>query len=80
MRMISFAWGGVTSKALCEENARLRAQIAKMDLQHARSTRDLINHFLESLGGDEEALRYGLSSGLADLNDHVARLEEHSGI
>jgi hypothetical protein len=78
--MISLAWGGVTAKALCEENARLRAQMMKMDLDHARATRDLVTHFLDSLGGDEEALRYGLSTGLADLNDHVARLEEHSGI
>jgi hypothetical protein len=78
MRIISFAWGGISSKSLYEENERLRAQIAKMDLDHARATRDLVSHFLDSLGGDEEALRYGLSSGLADLNDHVARLEEHS--
>jgi hypothetical protein len=53
------------------------------ELQLARSGRDLLDHFLAALDllgeGDlsEETLRDGLEMGLADLRDHVARLEEH---
>ena len=50
----------------------------RVDLQHARYVRDLIAHFSRRSMKDEEALRNGIELGLSDLNDHVARLEEHA--
>lgn len=88
MRILTLAWGGQSARTLYaeilrlrEENEALRAAMSKVDLQHARATRDLVSHFLAAVddaGG--EALRDGIEAGLSDLNDHVARLEEHSGI
>jgi hypothetical protein len=69
-----------------ELEAQLRENIEALEhseLQLARSGRDLLDHFLAALDllgeGDlsEETLRDGLEMGLADLRDHVARLEEH---
>jgi hypothetical protein len=81
MKIISLAWGGRSTKALYEENLQLREELARVDLDHARHIRDLINNFSVALDTpDEDALRDGLSAALSDLNDHVARLEEHSGI
>jgi hypothetical protein len=53
------------------------------ELQQARLGRNLLQHFLTALDlldeGElsEETLRDGLELGLSDLQDHVARLEEH---
>ena len=59
----------------------LRMAMDKADLQHAKAIRNLTSHFLEALEEENiEALRDGIEKGLSDLNDHVARLEEHSGI
>ena len=88
MKIISLAWGGQSSRTLYaeilrlrEENAELRAAMSKVDLQHAKATRDLCAHFLEAVAEEGgEALRDGIEAGLSDLNDHVARLEEYSGI
>ena len=57
----------------------LRMAMDKVDLLHARNTRNLVSHFLFALDEDEdpEALRDGIAEGLSDLSDHVARLEEH---
>ena len=88
MRILTLAWGWRSPVLfyeeilrLREENAALRAALGKVDLQHAKATRDLVAHFLAAVddaGG--EALRDGIEAGLSDLNDHVARLEEHSGL
>ena len=56
---------------------RTRTTSEKQELQHARSTRDLVAHFLAVVDNDDPALRDGIEAGLSDLNDHVARLEEH---
>ena len=86
MRILTLAWGWRSPVSfyeeilrLREENAALRAALGKVDLQHAKATRDLVAHFLAAVddaGG--EALRDGIEAGLSDLNDHVARLEEHT--
>lgn len=49
------------------------------ELQYTRNVRDLVENFLivQSEGID---VRDELLAGLRDLNDHVARLEEHSGV
>jgi hypothetical protein len=85
VRVFSFTWGGVPRRRLYEliinqSNCiqEQRAHIAWLELQHARGTRDLVDHFLLALDEDEEMVRDGLTSGLADLKDHVARLEEHA--
>lgn len=51
----------------------------RSDLQNARNTRDLIQHFLTAIEQDvdRDALAENLREGLTDLSDHVARLEEH---
>jgi hypothetical protein len=93
MRILSLAWGNNSTRTLYTEVLRQREVIAelesrnrvlsmamdKVDLQHAKATRDLVSHFLDAVeeeGG--EALRDGIEAGLADLKDHVARLEEHA--
>ena len=55
-------------------------EIAELRLEHVRNVRDLVSHFLEALESDldEEELRETLENGLRDLNDHVARMEEHA--
>ena len=93
MRILSLTWGGGTSRALYEEVLRLQAELEEkeglirvlrmamdaVDLQHAKAVRNLTSHFLEALEYDDmEALRDGIMEGLSDLNDHVARLEEHA--
>ena len=88
MRILTLAWGDQSARTLYaeilrlrEENKSLRAALGKVDLQHAKATRDLCAHFLEAVAEEGgEALRDGIAAGLSDLNDHVARLEEHSGI
>ena len=95
MRILTLAWGGGTSRSLYEEVQRLQAELEekeslvrvlrlamdKVDLQHAKAVRNLTSHFLEALEEDDvQALRDGIEAGLSDLNDHVARLEEHSGL
>lgn len=54
----------------------LHQQLMAQDLQHLRSTRDLVEQFLvaHESGAD---VRDELLEGLRDLSDHVARLEEH---
>ena len=56
----------------------LRMAMDRVDLAHAVATRDLVEHFLAALDEDEEAIREGILNGLSDLNDHVARLQEHA--
>jgi hypothetical protein len=96
MRILTLAWGGISRRRLYEmilqqrdiiqeqeDRIRvLRMAMDKVDLEHARYTRNLIQHFLVAVedGEEAEALRDGIEDGLSDLNDHVARLEEHSGI
>ena len=94
MRILTLAWGGISKNRLYEmillqrqiieeRDATirvLRMAMDKVDLQHARNVRDLTERFIQALDEDEEALRDGIAMGLSDLNDHVARLEEHSGL
>jgi hypothetical protein len=88
MRIFSIAWGGVSKQRLwslvLEQRNLLdvqRAHISALELQYARNVRDLISNFRLALENeDDDALRDGLGLALSDLNDHVARLEEHSGI
>jgi len=63
-------------QAQTEEIVRLNLQT---DLHHARNVRDLVDSFLQALEYEipEEELKAVLEKGLRDLNDHVARLEEH---
>ena len=65
---------------LLAENARLRAELGRQELKSIRGVRDLVErfHYWVERGTDEDTLRDGLSNALVDLNDHVARLEEHS--
>lgn len=57
----------------------LQSLIVIKELEEARSTRDLIESFLIALDQPEheEHIRSRLMLGLRDLQDHVARLEEH---
>ena len=84
MRFFTIYWGGFSKKylqdmifELVEAVQEHKDYIQKMELQHARSTRDLVAHFLAVVDNDDPALRYGIEAGLSDLNDHVARMEEH---
>jgi hypothetical protein len=58
----------------------LEAELDRAELKSIRGVRDLVQTFHKHLecGTDEDSLRDGLSNALVDLNDHVARLEEHS--
>lgn len=88
MNIISLVWGGISKNRLYDlclrqsDTIRLqRAHIDWLELQHSRNIRDLIANFQAALDApDEDALRDGLVLALSDLNDHVARLEEHSGL
>jgi hypothetical protein len=53
--------------------------IEQQELQQIKVARDLIQNFHDALEAevDEDTLRNGLEIALVDLNDHVARLEEH---
>lgn len=57
----------------------LSAQLQQKDLENTRNVRNLVEQFLvvQSEGVD---VRDDLIQGLRDLNDQVARLEEHSGV
>jgi len=50
---------------------------AQQELQHTRNVRDLVQNFL-IVQQEEIDVREELEKGLQDLNDHVARLEEHA--
>jgi predicted DNA-binding protein YlxM (UPF0122 family) len=92
MNIISLMWGGISKRRLYdiifrqreimeEQEAKirvLRMAMDKVDLMHARATRDLVAHFLAAVEEEDEVLRDGIEAGLSDLNDHVARLEEHA--
>jgi hypothetical protein len=56
---------------------RQNLYIQQVQLEHTRSVRDIVEHFLiaHEQGID---VRDDLLDGLRDLNDHVARLEEHA--
>ena len=58
----------------------LRGELARLQLAHARNVRDLISHFHHALTEEEDldALEETLELGLRDMNDSVARLEEHA--
>lgn len=60
-----------------ESIKHLHYQLARAELQYARSCRDLIGHFLYSLENEIDVAEQ-LRAGLRDLNDEVARLEEHA--
>ena len=66
-------------KAHCEIQ-ELHAEMARLQLAHARNVRDLISHFHHCVveGEDMDFLEETLEAGLRDMNDSVARLEEHS--
>lgn len=55
---------------------RMRVEMNRRELEHGRSTRDLIEQFLiiQMRGEDVTA---GLEQALIDLRDQVARMEEH---
>jgi hypothetical protein len=59
---------------------RLTADVAAVDLQCSRITRDLIAQFLIVLEQPElnEVARNGLWHAWREFSDHVARLEEHT--
>jgi hypothetical protein len=94
MNIISLAWGGVSKRRMQEmlliQRDKIREQedtirvlrmaMDRVDLLHARHNRDLCAKFLAAVEDDAEVLRDGIEAGLSDLNDHVARLEEHSGL
>ena len=51
----------------------------RTEMEYLRYVRDLMKHFLRILDStDDDFLRYELKKGLSDLEDHVARLEEHA--
>ena len=51
----------------------------RMEMEYLRYVRDLMQRFLRVLDAvDGDALRFELEKGLSDLEDHVARLEEHA--
>lgn len=52
-------------------------EIERMRLEHARSTRDLIEQFWICQEGGID-VREPLLNGLRDMRDEVARLEEHN--
>ena len=54
-----------------------RAQMERMQLEYARNVRDLIEAFFVAQQSGED-VRDQLLEGLRDLQDEVARLEEHS--
>jgi hypothetical protein len=61
-----------------DQTVQMQAHLLSwQELQHIRHTRDLIQQFIIGLDGDTDALRDNLVSGLSDLSDQVARLEEH---
>jgi DNA-binding GntR family transcriptional regulator len=66
-------------KQNCEIEA-LHAEVSRLQLAHARNVRDLVSHFHHCVveGEDMDFLEETLEAGLRDMNDSVARLEEHS--
>ena len=73
----STAWGVIEdlTKILKDREE----QLGQYELRHVRQVRDLVEAFHGSIGVvDDDALREDLEKGLLDLNDHVARLEEHA--
>ena len=56
-----------------------RLQMERMQLEYARNVRDLIEGFFVVQQSGED-VRDELLEGLRDLQDEVARLEEHSEI
>lgn len=70
----------VTQRALSRQERAIELllwKVEQMKLEHARSTRDLIEnfYFAQERGVD---VREPLLLGLRDLRDEVARLEEHA--
>jgi len=76
-------WYGLRERAMhliymqAVEIQRLRTE---HEIHHVRNVRDLVESFTEALeyGVPDEDLMEDLRKGLCDLNDHLARLEEHS--
>lgn len=61
------------------EIERLRCESVQMQLEYARNVRDLIAHFRSALEMEDlDTLEETLAQGLQDMNDSVARLEEHA--
>ena len=62
------------------EIEQLHAEMGRLQLAHARNVRDLVSHFHHCVveGEDMDALEETLEMGLRDMNDSVARLEEHT--
>jgi hypothetical protein len=56
---------------------RQNLYIQQVQLEHTRNVRNLVENFL-IVQSDGEDVRDELIEGLRDLNDHVARLEEHA--
>ena len=62
-----------------ERISELEEQIREMELAHVRNARDLIDNFVAAMEyEDQDEVRDAMENALVDLNDHVARLEEHS--
>lgn len=55
----------------------LSAEISRLKLEHARSSRDLLEAFLTTHERGVD-VRDELLAGLSDLQDEVARQEEHA--
>lgn len=56
----------------------MEEEMMRVDLEHARCTRNLIQQFLTALDDPRPELRDNLTAALADHSDHVARLEEYA--
>ena len=72
-------WLALERKQQGLEIERLRGEMDRMQLSHARNVRDIlasVQHEIEE--GDVDDLLERLEDGLRDMNDSVARLEEHA--
>ncbi len=67
--------------AVCEGQMQLihdqRDEMAARELLHTRHTRDLIVQFREAIERPEDEVIPALDAAIVDLNDSVARMEEH---
>lgn len=74
-----FQYEGLYAVALRQQQTigRLLDEQQKNQLEYARTTRNLVEHFLVALEHPEFDYRSDILKGLRDLEDEIARLEEH---
>ncbi len=54
-----------------------RAEMALRELEHLRHIRDLIVQFRQQIEMPEDEVIPGLDAAIVDMNDSLARMEEH---